>query len=92
MLVAPIHVRVYPENADAFIAETRENHGASINEPGNHRFDVLQTPDDPTRLVLYEAYVSGHKKTAHYLNWREAVANMMAEPRRGESMNGPFPV
>ncbi len=58
------------------------NHGASINEPGNHRFDVLQAPDEPTRLVLYEACVSAHKKTAHYLNWREAVASMMAEPAK----------
>ena len=96
MHVTLVHVRVNPENVDAFIAATRANHEASINEPGNRRFDVLQNPDDPTRFILYEAYVSAadaaaHKETAHYLNWRETVASMMAEPRRGEPMNGLFP-
>lgn len=96
MHVTLVHVRVNPENVDAFIAATRANHEASINEPGNRRFDVLQNPDDPARFVLYEAYVSAadaaaHKETAHYLNWRETVASMMAEPRRGEPMHGLFP-
>lgn len=96
MHVTLVHVRVKPENVDAFIAATRANHEASINEPGNRRFDVLQNPDDPTRFVLYEAYVSAtdaaaHKETSHYLNWRETVASMMAKPRRGEPMNGIFP-
>ena len=96
MPVTLVHVRVNPENVDTFIAATRANHEASINEPGNRRFDVLQAPDDPTRFILYEAYVSAadaaaHKETAHYLNWRETVAGMMAEPRRGEPMNGLFP-
>ena len=96
MHVTLVHVRVNPENVDAFIAATRANHEASINEPGNRRFDVLQAPDDPTRFILYEAYVSAvdaaaHKETVHYFNWRETVAGMMAEPRRGEPMNGLFP-
>ena len=96
MHVTLVHLRVNPENVDAFIAATRANHEASINEPGNRRFDVLQNPDDLTCFILYEAYVSApdaaaHKETAHYLNWRETVASMMAEPRRGEPMNGLFP-
>lgn len=96
MHVTLVHVRVKPENVDAFIAATRANHEASINEPGNRRFDVLQTPDDPTRFVLYEAYLSAadaaaHKETAHYSRWRDTVASMMAEPRRGDPMIGLFP-
>ena len=80
----------------AFIAATRANHEASIREPGNRRFDVLQAPNDPARFILYEAYASAddaaaHKATAHYLAWRDAVAELMAEPRRGETMNGLFP-
>ena len=58
MHVTLVHVRVNPENVDDFIATTRANHQSSINEPGNRRVDVLQNPDDPTRFVLYEAYVS----------------------------------
>lgn len=97
MHVTLVHVRVKPEAVDAFIAATLANHEASIEEAGNRRFDVLQAPDDPTRFILYEAYLSAddaaaHKATAHYLAWRDAVADLMAEPRRGEPMNGLFPL
>jgi (4S)-4-hydroxy-5-phosphonooxypentane-2,3-dione isomerase len=96
MHITLVHVRVKPEAIDAFIAATRANHEASIQEAGNRRFDVLQSPDDPARFILYEAYASAddaaaHKATAHYLAWRDAVAELMAEPRRGETMNGLFP-
>jgi autoinducer 2-degrading protein len=96
MHVTLVHVRVRPEDVDAFIAATRINHQESVKEPGNRRFDVLQAPDDPARFILYEAYVSAadaaaHKETAHYLAWRDTVAGMMAEPRRGEPMNGLLP-
>ncbi len=91
-----VHVRVRPESVDAFVAATRLNHEASVKEQGNRRFDVLQAPGDPSRFILYEAYASAadaaaHKETAHYLAWREAVAGMMAEPRRGEPWKGIFP-
>jgi autoinducer 2-degrading protein len=96
MQVTLVHVRVKPDSIDAFVAATRANHEASIGEPGNRRFDVLQAPDDPARFILYEAYASAadaaaHKETTHYLAWREAVAGMMAEPRRGEAMLGLYP-
>lgn len=96
MHITLVRVRVKSEAIDAFIAATRANHEASIQEAGNRRFDVLQSPDDPARFILYEAYASAddaaaHKATAHYLAWRDAVAELMAEPRRGETMNGLFP-
>lgn len=96
MHVTLVHVVVKPEAVDAFIAATRVNHEASVREPGNRRFDVLQSPEDPTRFVLYEAYAStedaaAHKQTAHYAQWRDAVAPMMAEPRKGVPMRGMFP-
>ncbi|MCS6786436.1 MAG: antibiotic biosynthesis monooxygenase [Thiobacillaceae bacterium] len=96
MHVTLVHVRVKPEAVAAFIEATRANHLASICEPGNRRFDLLQSPEDPTRFILYEAYVTAedaaaHKATAHYLAWRDAVADMMAEPRRGEPWLGLLP-
>jgi autoinducer 2-degrading protein len=96
MHVTLVHVRVKIPHVDAFITATRANHEASIAESGNRRFDVLQSPDDSTCFVLYEAYATAadaaaHKETSHYLVWREAVADMMAEPRRGEPMTGLFP-
>lgn len=96
MHVTLVHVRVRPESVESFIAATRANHEASILEPGNRRFDILQSPDDPTRFILYEAYAQAadaadHKTTPHYLAWRDAVADMMAEPRQGIPMRGLFP-
>lgn len=97
MHVTLVHVHVKPEHVADFIAASQANHAASVQEPGNRRFDVLQSPDDPTRFILYEAYVSAeaaaaHKQTAHYLSWRETVTNWMAEPRQGIPYNGLFPV
>ena len=88
MHVTIVHVWVKPDHIVEFVAATRLNHEASVQEPGNRRFDVLQSTTDPTRFVLYEAYASegdaaAHKQTAHYLRWRETVANWMADPREG---------
>jgi autoinducer 2-degrading protein len=91
-----VHVTVKPEHINDFIEACRLNHEASIQEPGNRRFDVLQSSDDPAKFVLYEAYVSAedaaaHKHTEHYLSWRETVADWMAEPRLGIGYNGLYP-
>ncbi len=96
MHVTIVHVHVKPEHIEDFIAATRENHLASVREPGNLRFDVLQSEEDPARFVLYEAYAdetaaAAHKQTDHYLRWREKVADWMAEPRRGEPYRGLLP-
>lgn len=88
MIVTFVHVWVKPECVEDFINASVENHKHSIKEPGNLRFDVLQDKNDPNKFVLYEAYESeeasaAHKETAHYLKWRETVADMMAKPREG---------
>jgi autoinducer 2-degrading protein len=96
MLVVHVHVRVRPEDLEAFLAETRRNAAASLAEPGVRRFDVLQAEGDATRLVLAEVYVDqsaadAHKQTAHYARWRDAVAAMMAEPRTSTRFSAVFP-
>ena len=96
MHVTLVQVRVKPEHVADFIEASRVNHEASIREPGNLRFDVLQDASDPARFVLYEAYRSAeaaaaHKETAHYLAWRERVAPWMAEPRVGTRYLGLCP-
>jgi autoinducer 2-degrading protein len=96
MHVTLVHVHVKPEHIDDFIAATAANHAASAQETGNRRFDVLQSPDDPCRFILYEAYATSadaaaHKDTAHYLAWRERVADWMAEPRQGMPYIGLYP-
>ncbi len=96
MHVTLVKITVKPERVDDFVEATRRNHEGSVQEPGNRRFDVLQDPADPTRFALYEAYASAasaaaHKETPHYLRWRDAVAEMMAEPRQAVPFRGLFP-
>jgi len=96
MLVTIVHVHVKAENIADFIEACRLNHQASVEEAGNRRFDILQSTEDPGCFVLYEAYASAaaavaHKQTAHYQQWRDTVADWMAEPRQGVTYNGLFP-
>jgi (4S)-4-hydroxy-5-phosphonooxypentane-2,3-dione isomerase len=92
MIVTCVYVTVKPEKTEAFIAASAENHRNSVKERGNLRFDFIQQADDATKFMLYEAYESeeaaaAHKSTPHYLKWRDAVAEMMAEPRKGVKYN-----
>ena len=96
MLVVHVHVRVKPECVAAFRQASLENARQSVQEPGIARFDVVQQADDPTRFVLVEAYrtaeaPAAHKATAHYATWRDAVADMMAEPRTSVKYANAFP-
>jgi quinol monooxygenase YgiN len=89
LLVVHVHVRVKPGAAEAFRAASVANADASRREPGVLRFDLLADREDPGRFVLVEVYrdaaaAAAHKETAHYAAWRDAVADLMAEPRRSE--------
>ena len=86
MFIVHVNVHVKPGSEKAFARSSIENAQESIMEPGVARFDVIQQADDPTRFVLVEVYrtpedAAKHKETAHYKVWRDAVADMMAEPR-----------
>ena len=88
MVVTTVMVKVKPAHVDDFIKACVQNHENSIREPGNMRFDVLQNADESASFLLYEAYDSpesaaAHKKTRHYAEWRDTVADFMAEPRKG---------
>lgn len=96
MLIVHVHVNVKPECIEAFKAATVENAGKSVEEPGIARFDVIQQQDDAARFSLVEVYrdaeaAAAHKSTAHYGKWRDAVAEMMAEPRRSVKFFNVFP-
>jgi autoinducer 2-degrading protein len=96
MYVTLVHIHVKPDQVDTFLDATRANHEASTREPGNLRFDVLRSVDEPLRFLLYESYVDeasakAHKDTPHYAAWRDATADVFAEPRHGVRYEGLYP-
>jgi len=96
LFIVHVHVRVKPEHVEDFRGATIKNARNSVREPGVARFDVIQEREDPCRFVLVEVYrnpeaAAAHKETAHYAAWRDAVADMMAEPRRGIKYLNIFP-
>ncbi len=88
MVVTCVYIHVKPETVDSFINATIRNHRRTVKEAGNIRFDFVQQADDPCRFMLYEVFDSAeavdlHKTTEHYLEWRDTVAEFMADPRKG---------
>ena len=96
MFVVHVIATVKEESIEAFKAASIENASNSVKEPGVARFDVIQEQTDPTKFVLVEAYRTPedsvkHKETAHYLKWRDTVADMMAKPRTAIKYANVFP-
>lgn len=96
MVIVHVYVYVKAEDVHAFREATLENARKSVQEPGIARFDVIQQQGDPERFILVEVYrseadIARHKETQHYKVWRESVAEMMAEPRRGVRFSNVFP-
>ena len=96
LVIVQVYVHVKPDAGEAFRAASLDNARHSVQEPGVARFDVIQSVEDPTRFVLVEVYRSpeaqlAHKETAHYLRWRDAVAELMAEPRTSSRYVNVFP-
>lgn len=86
MIVQLVHIRVKPEAVEAFVAATLDNARNSRLEPGIAQFAFTQQADDSTRFVLIEAFrsdaaIAAHREAPHYLRWRDAVTDMMAETR-----------
>jgi autoinducer 2-degrading protein len=69
-----------------FLELVRANADASVREePGCRRFDVLLPENGADKVTLYEIYDSpeafqAHLATAHYAAFRDATANLCAEP------------
>jgi (4S)-4-hydroxy-5-phosphonooxypentane-2,3-dione isomerase len=96
MQIVLVHVNVKSQFVEAFKQATIENATSSVKEAGIARFDVIQQVDDPTKFILIEVYKTAdapaaHKVTAHYVKWRDTVADMMAEPRQGVKYNNVYP-
>lgn len=97
MFIVHVFIHVLPEQREQFIAATIENARSSIQEAGIARFDFIEQQDDPNRFVLVEVYrtpedAAKHKETAHYAQWRDTVAEMMAEPRSSIKFSNILPL
>eukprot|EP00727_Mastigamoeba_balamuthi_P004814 m51a1_g14330 hypothetical protein (103) ;mRNA; f:114752-115132 len=93
--VVSVSVWVKAGHEEEFRAATVANARGTRREAGNVRFDVAQAVDDPSRFLLYEVYRSpdafaAHQQTPHYLTWKAAVADWMAQPRQGVKHNSVF--
>jgi (4S)-4-hydroxy-5-phosphonooxypentane-2,3-dione isomerase len=96
MIIIHIFVRVHENRIDDFKKASLENVMSSSKEPGIAYLNVLQSPENPTRFLLEEAYRSAdalgkHKETKHYKIWRDTVESMMAEPRLSTRYINIFP-
>lgn len=88
MKISAVTVRVREAFVSDFIAASKIHQANTVKEEGNLRFDFLQSLDDPTLFLFYEAYRSQadielHREADSYKNWRKAVDPWMAVPRVG---------
>ena len=97
MEILMVRIKVKPEHLDEFIVEMiGDAEGSVMNEPGCRRFDIVQDMDDPTSLALCEVYnddaaIDDHRSRPHYARWREATADMHAEPVQVSKCKPVFP-
>ena len=96
MHIVLVHIHIKPEAIDDFKKATIENARNSVKEPGIAQFSFLQQAEDPSRFTLLEVYRTPddqlkHRETKHYQVWKDAVADMMADPRQGIKYVNVFP-
>jgi (4S)-4-hydroxy-5-phosphonooxypentane-2,3-dione isomerase len=82
-----VFLKIKPGMEEAFLAASRENQTGARQEPGNLRFDIYRSKENPSHFAFSEAYdseesISLHRETPHYLKWIESATPMMVEPRQ----------
>ena len=82
MIAICVDFEIDPTNLDAFLSIIQKNASESVaNEVGCHQFDMLQDPQNPTKIFLYELYDDAaafdlHKKASHYLEFNQLASEM----------------
>ena len=83
MIAICVDFEIDPTNLDAFLSLIQKNASESVaNEVGCHQFDILQDPQNPTKIFLYELYDDAvafelHKNASHYLEFNDAISGMV---------------
>jgi autoinducer 2-degrading protein len=91
-----VRLEVKPDRVDDFLKLVSFNAAESRKEPGNLRFDVVRSVDNPTLFRLYEVYwgdnaIRAHQATAHYAKWRAEIEALLVTPRLSEKFVSVFP-
>jgi autoinducer 2-degrading protein len=91
-----VRLDVKPDRVDDFLKLVSFNASESRKEPGNLRFDVVRSVDNPTLFRLYEVYrddaaVRAHQATPHYAKWRAEIEALLLTPRISEKFTSVFP-
>ena len=91
-----VRLEVKPDRVDDFLKLVSFNSSQSRKEPGNLRFDVVRSVDDPTLFRLYEVYhsedaIRAHQATAHYAKWRAEIEALLVTARLSEKFISVFP-
>ena len=77
VIIAPIQIK--EGHKEAFVEAMLDDARGSVDdEPGCHRFDVIQDGGDPNRIWLYEVYddeaaFQAHLNAPHFSKWRDTV-------------------
>ena len=83
MLAVCVDFEIDPESLDAFLLSIKRNASDSLeNEVGCHQFDIMQDPQNPSKIFLYELYDDAvafalHKKASHYFEFNDATSGMV---------------
>ena len=82
MYILMVRLKVKQDRIDDFItASIADGTGSVLNEPGCHRFDIIQDETDPTLFAFNEVYsdeaaFKHHTTTPHFKQW-DSVARPM---------------
>jgi len=81
-----VHLRILAGREMAFLRASQANQAGARREPGNLRFDIYRSAEDPLLFVFVEAYdsvesVTKHRESPHFLTWLKTAEPMFAEPR-----------
>jgi autoinducer 2-degrading protein len=91
-----VRLEVKPDRVSDFLKLVTFNGTESRKEPGNLRFDVVRSVDNPALFRLYEVYrdeasILAHQATAHYAKWRAEIEALLVTPRLSEKFTSIFP-
>ena len=80
-----VFLKIKPGFEEAFIAASRVNQAGAWWEPGNLKFEMYRSTENPGHFLFAEEYnseqsVNKHRETPHFLKWLETATPMMVEP------------